>query len=95
MIVNAQGGMEPRTVTVVQQQGSNWIISDGLKDGDKVVADGATIAGMMMQQGAKKVTPKEWTPPAKAASGSVPAQGQAANKASSAPAAAQAASEKK
>lgn len=95
MIVNAQGGMEPRTVTVVQQQGSNWIISDGLKDGDKVVADGATIAGMMMQRGAKKVTPKEWTPPAKAASGSVPAQGQAANKASSAPAAAQAASEKK
>ncbi|WP_373741211.1 efflux RND transporter periplasmic adaptor subunit [Neisseria sp.] len=95
MIVNAQGGMEPRTVTVAQQQGSNWIISDGLKDGDKVVADGATIAGMMMQQGAKKVTPKEWTPPAKAASGGAPAQGQPAGKASSAPAAAQAASEKK
>lgn len=60
MIVNAQGGMEPRVVTVVQQYGSNWIISDGLKAGDKVVVDGTSVAGMM---GAQKVTPKEWAPP--------------------------------
>lgn len=60
LIVNAQGGMEPRTVTVEQQYGSNWIISDGLKAGDKVVVDGTSIAGMT---GAQKVSPKEWTPP--------------------------------
>ncbi|EMS6659723.1 multidrug efflux RND transporter periplasmic adaptor subunit MtrC [Neisseria gonorrhoeae] len=59
MIVNAQGGMEPREVTVAQQQGTNWIVTSGLKDGDKVVVEGISIAGMM---GAKKVTPKEWTP---------------------------------
>lgn len=64
MIVNAQGGMEPRVVTVAQQYGSNWIISDGLKAGDKVIVDGTMIAGMT---GAKKVTPKEWTPPSEAA----------------------------
>ncbi|HFB2739815.1 TPA: multidrug efflux RND transporter periplasmic adaptor subunit MtrC [Neisseria gonorrhoeae] len=59
MIVNAQGGMEPREVTVAQQQGTNWIVTSGLKDGDKVVVEGISIAGMT---GAKKVTPKEWTP---------------------------------
>ncbi|UXY79152.1 multidrug efflux RND transporter periplasmic adaptor subunit MtrC [Neisseria gonorrhoeae] len=59
MIVNAQGGMEPREVTVAQQQGTNWIITSGLKDGDKVVVEGISIAGMT---GAKKVTPKEWAP---------------------------------
>lgn len=57
MIVNAQGGMEPREVTVAQQQGTNWIVTSGLKDGDKVVVEGISIAGMT---GAKKVTPKEW-----------------------------------
>lgn len=61
MIVNAQGGMEPRVVTIAQQQGAYWIITEGLNDGDKVIVDGTMIAGMT---GAKKVTPKEWTPPA-------------------------------
>lgn len=59
MIVNAQGGMEPREVTVAQQQGANWIVTSGLKDGDKVVVEGISIAGIT---GAKKVTPKEWMP---------------------------------
>lgn len=59
MIVNAQGGMKPREVTVAQQQGTNWIVTSGLKDGDKVVVEGISIAGMT---GAKKVTPKEWAP---------------------------------
>lgn len=70
MIVNAQGGMEPRVVTVMQQYGSNWIVSDGLKAGDKVIVDGTSIAGMMQ---AKKVTPKEWTPPSEQASQAAPA----------------------
>ncbi|HGH6784247.1 TPA: multidrug efflux RND transporter periplasmic adaptor subunit MtrC [Neisseria meningitidis] len=59
MIVNAQGGMEPREVTVAQQQGANWVVTSGLKDGDKVVVEGISIAGIT---GAKKVTPKEWAP---------------------------------
>ena len=58
-IVNAKGEMESREVTVARQQGTNWIITAGLNDGDKVVVDGTSIAGMM---GAKKVTPKEWMP---------------------------------
>lgn len=59
LIVNAEGGMEPRVVKIVQQQGSDWVISNGLKEGDRVIVDGIMIAGMM---GAKKVTPKEWAP---------------------------------
>ena len=38
--------------------------TDGLKDGDKVIVEGISIAAM---SGAKQVTPKEWTPPASAA----------------------------
>lgn len=64
MIVNAKGEMEPREVTVAQQQGTNWIITAGLNDGDKVIVDSITIAS---RSGAKKVTPKEWTSPEKAA----------------------------
>ncbi|QEY26883.1 efflux RND transporter periplasmic adaptor subunit [Neisseria zalophi] len=60
MIVNAENSLEPRQVNVVQQQGNNWIISDGLQAGDKVVVNGLSIVGM---SGAKKVTPQEWTAP--------------------------------
>ncbi|UOO82305.1 efflux RND transporter periplasmic adaptor subunit [Uruburuella testudinis] len=71
MIVNADGSMAPREVTVAQQQGSNWIITGGLQAGDKVIVDGLAIAGMM---GAQKVTPKEWTPQGQApAAGAAPA----------------------
>ena len=69
MIVNEKGGMEPRVVTVAQQYGTNWIITEGLKAGDKVIVDGIAIAGM---SGAKTVTPKEWTPPAANASQPAP-----------------------
>ena len=62
--MNAKGEMESREVTVARQQGTNWIITAGLNDGDKVVVDGTSIAAMM---GAKKVTPKEWTPAGSAA----------------------------
>ena len=55
MVVNDKSEMEARVVTVAQQQGTNWVITDGLKDGDKVVVEGTSIAAM---SGAKKVTPK-------------------------------------
>ncbi len=78
MIVNAKGEMEPREVTVAQQQGTNWIITAGLNDGDKVIVDGTSIAAM---SGAKKVTPKEWTPPEKAAASAAGAAPKAASEA--------------
>lgn len=64
-VVNADGSMAVREVTIAGQQGQSWIITSGLKDGDKVVVEGTMIAGMMQ---AKKVTPKEWQPGAASAS---------------------------
>lgn len=75
LIVNAEGGMEPRVVTVAGQQGSNWVISSGLQDGDKVIVDGIMIAGMM---GAKQVQTREWSPNAAPAAPGAPAAQQAA-----------------
>ena len=49
--MNDKSEMEARVVTVAQQQGSNWVITDGLKDGDKVIVEGISIAGI---SGAKK-----------------------------------------
>lgn len=64
MIVGADGMMTPREVTVSGQEGSNWIITAGLKAGDKVVVDGTMIAGMAgAKSGNFKVSTKEWQPP--------------------------------
>ena len=90
MVVTPEGKMEPRPVKVVGQKGTNWIITEGLKAGDKVIVEGTMIAAM---SGAQKVQPKEWTPPQTqkpAAAASAPAQAAAASEvqaASSAPAA--------
>lgn len=59
MVVAADGAMQPRPVKVVGQKGNNWVISEGLKAGDKVIVEGIMMAGM---SGAKKVQTKEWQP---------------------------------
>lgn len=56
-IVAADGSMQVRPVHIAGQQGSNWVITEGLNTGDKVIVNGTMIAGVM---GATKVTPKEW-----------------------------------
>ncbi len=85
MVVNAQGGMEPRVVKVTGQKGTNWVISEGLKAGDKVIVDGTMIAGQMIARtGANKVQTKEWQPENAAAAQTAP---NAASGAASAPAA--------
>ena len=78
LIVNEQGGMEPRIVTVAGQQGGNWIITGGLKEGDRVIVAGTMIAGMMRAQ---TVQPREWQPggaPQAPASAAAPAASGAA-----------------
>ena len=63
MVVTPEGKMEPRPVKVVGQKGTNWIITEGLKAGDKVIVDGTMIAGQMIARtGANKVQTKEWQP---------------------------------
>ena len=39
-VVNAKGVVESRNVETSGSQGQNWIVTSGLKPGDKVIADG-------------------------------------------------------
>ena len=98
VIVAPDGSMRPQEVTIAGQSGNNWIITSGLKDGDKVAMDGTMIAGMM---GAQKVKTQEWqasqpqqsaapAAPAKPNSASTPAQSGAAASAPAAQSASQA-----
>lgn len=64
MIVADDGSVAPRPVQISGSQGANWIVSSGLKNGEKVMVDGIIKVGM----GAKKVTPVPWSADGKAAS---------------------------
>lgn len=40
MVVNAENKAEPRAVTLGDLRGSEWVVLDGLKPGDRVIVDG-------------------------------------------------------
>lgn len=89
MVVADDGSVSPRPVQISQSQGNNWIVTSGLKVGEKVMVDGLIKVGM----GAKKVKPVPWTggaaaaPAAQAKPATEPApQAPAADKAAPAPA---------
>ncbi len=63
LVVAEDGTVAPRPVQINGSQGNNWIVTGGLKDGEKVMVDGVIKVGM----GAKKVTPVPWQADAKAA----------------------------
>lgn len=69
MIVNAKGAVESRPVTTAGVHGKDWIITEGLAAGDKVIVDG--IAKVKPEQ---QVVAKPYQPQAAAPKG---AQGQA------------------
>ena len=60
MVANADGTFGPRPITIAQQQGSNWVVTGGLKTGDKVIVDGLSVVQMT---GAKKVQTQPWQNP--------------------------------
>ena len=90
MVVNAQGGMEPRPVKIAGQKGENWVVTEGLKAGDKVIVEGIMIAGIT---GAKTVQTKEWQPEKQSAPAAQPAAASSASGVQAASAPAGAASE--
>ena len=69
MIVNGKGAVESRPVTTAGVHGKDWIITEGLTTGDKVIVDG--IAKVKPEQ---QVVAKPYQPQAAAPQG---AQGQA------------------
>lgn len=83
IVVGADNKPAPRPVKIGTQQGTSWVVLDGLKEGDKVVVDGFQ---KMMVPGAP-VTPVPWTPtPAAGAAPATPAAAGAAPGSASAPA---------
>lgn len=63
IVVNDDGTFHPQPVTIAGQKGSNWIVTGGLKDGDKVLVEGITA----IQMGAQKVKAEPWPAPQQAA----------------------------
>ena len=62
MLVNAKGQVEPRPITTSGVQGTDWIVTQGLQTGDKVIVDG--IAKVKPEQA---VVAKPYQPQAGAA----------------------------
>lgn len=68
MVVNADNVVESRELTIVRDHGADWIVSDGLADGDRVI-----VAGLQKTAPGATVVPEERADAADAA----PAEGAA------------------
>jgi membrane fusion protein (multidrug efflux system) len=60
VVVGADGKPAPRPIKIGSQQGSSWVVLDGLKPGEQVVVDG--FQKMMVPGAPVKAVP--WSPPA-------------------------------
>jgi len=60
MVIGADNKPVPRTVKIASQQGESWIVTDGLKEGEKVMVDG--FQKLQMLPPGTPVKPVPWTP---------------------------------
>ncbi len=72
LVVGQGNKLEPRVIKTERVVGDAWLVTDGVKPGDKVVVEGA----MMLRPG-MPVTPQPWNPNAKPAAPQQPGQAQA------------------
>jgi membrane fusion protein (multidrug efflux system) len=61
MVVGADNKPTPRTVKIASQEGANWVITDGLKEGEQVMVDG--FQKLQMLPPGTPVQPVAWTRP--------------------------------
>ncbi|SDH72301.1 efflux RND transporter periplasmic adaptor subunit [Roseospirillum parvum] len=54
LVVGPDNTVEPRELTVVQAQGNDWVVSAGLKDGDRLI-----VKGLQKARPGAQVTPTE------------------------------------
>lgn len=66
MIVDAKGAIESRPVTTVGVQGQNWIVTEGIKTGEKIVVDGVAKVKPGQTVSAKPYQPQTEAPKASA-----------------------------
>lgn len=43
LVVNAQNQVEQRELTVLQDLGNDWVVSEGLEDGDRLIVEGVQV----------------------------------------------------
>lgn len=72
LVVGQGNKVEPRVIQTDRVIGDAWLVTGGLKPGDKVIVEGA----MMLRPG-MPVTPQPWNPNAKPAAPQQPGQAQA------------------
>ncbi len=60
MVVGADNKPTPRTVKIGSQQGSSWVVTEGLKEGERVMVDGFQKLQMLPPGTPVKVV--QWTP---------------------------------
>jgi membrane fusion protein (multidrug efflux system) len=65
MVVGADNKPIPRTVKIASQQGASWIVTDGLKEGERVMVDGFQKLQMLPPGTPVKAVP--WQPTAQVA----------------------------
>ena len=61
MVVGPDNKPAPRTVKIGSQQGSNWVVLDGLKEGERVMVDGFQKLQMLPPGTPVKAVP--WSAP--------------------------------
>ena len=72
MLVNAKGLVEPRQITTSGVQGQNWIVTQGLNTGDKVIVDGIAKVKPEQEVVAKPYQPQAAAPQGQPATGAKP-----------------------
>ena len=60
MVVGADNKPTPRTIKIGSQNGENWVVTDGLKEGERVMVDG--FQKLQMLPPGTPVQPVPWTP---------------------------------
>ena len=60
MVVGADNKPTPRPIKIASQQGENWVVVDGLKEGERVMVDG--FQKLQMLPPGTPVQPVAWTP---------------------------------
>jgi membrane fusion protein (multidrug efflux system) len=60
MVVGADNKPTPRPIKIASQQGENWVVVDGLKEGERIMVDG--FQKLQMLPPGTPVQPVAWTP---------------------------------
>lgn len=79
-VVNDENKTSIRQVTVGRAVDTRWVVTDGLKNGEKII-----VEGFQKVQPGGEVAPAEWTPAAEALSGDQPAEAAPAKTGEAAP----------